>query len=56
MIAMAHLHVAYCAFTHGLVGKLTYFLCTLPKISDLLLSLLSSRNLFLLLLANPLVI
>ena len=35
-IAMAHPHVAYCAFTHGLVGKWTYFLRTLPNISDLL--------------------
>ena len=35
-IAMTHPHVAYCAFTHGLVGKWTYFLCTLPNISDLL--------------------
>ena len=32
MIAMAHPHVAYCAFTHGLVGKLTYFLRTLPVV------------------------
>ena len=33
-IAMTHPHVAYCAFTHGLVGKWTYFLRTLPNISD----------------------
>ena len=36
VIAMTHPHVAYCAFTHGLVGKWTYFLRTLPKISELL--------------------
>jgi len=29
-------HVAYCAFTHGLVGRWTYFLRTLPNISDFL--------------------
>ena len=33
---MTHPHVAYCTFTHGLVGKWTYFLRTLPNISDLL--------------------
>ena len=33
---MTHPYVAYCAFTHGLVGKWTYFLRTLPNISDLL--------------------
>ena len=35
-IAMSYPHVAYCAFTHGLVGKWTYFLNTLLNISDLL--------------------
>ena len=35
-IAKVQPHVAYCAFTHGLVGKWTYFLHTLPNISDLL--------------------
>ena len=35
-IAKVQSHVAYCAFTHGLVGKWTYFLLTLPNISDLL--------------------
>ena len=35
MIAKIHPHVAYCAaYTHGLVGKWTYF----PDISDLLCS------------------
>ena len=33
---MTHPHVAYYAFTHGLIGKWTYFLRTLPNISDLL--------------------
>ena len=35
-IGVTHPHVAYCAFIHGLVGKCTYFLRTLPNISDLL--------------------
>jgi len=35
-IAKVQPHVAYCAFTHGLVGRWTYFLCTLPNISDFL--------------------
>ena len=35
-IARVQPHVAYCAFTHGLIGKWTYFLCTVPGISDLL--------------------
>jgi len=39
VIAKIHPHVAYCAYTHGLVGKWTYFLRTLPDISDLLCSL-----------------
>jgi len=50
-IAKAQPHVAYRAFTHGLVGRWTYFLCTLPNISDFffgLLSLQSSRISFLL--------
>ena len=34
MIAKVQPHVAYCAFTHGLVGKWTYFLCTLPNVPD----------------------
>ena len=33
---MVQPHVAYCAFTHGLIGKWTYFLHTVPDISDLL--------------------
>jgi len=32
-IARVQPHAAYCAFTHG---KWTYFLCTIPYISDLL--------------------
>jgi len=35
-IARVQPHVAYCAFTHGLIGKWTYFLCTIPDVSDLL--------------------
>ena len=35
-IARVQPHVAYSAFTHGLIGKWTYFLCTVPEISDLL--------------------
>ena len=33
---MTHPHEAYCTFTHGLVGKWTYFLRMFPNISDLL--------------------
>ena len=29
-------HVAYYAFMHGLIGRWTYFLCTVPDVSDLL--------------------
>jgi len=29
-------HVAYCAFTHSLIGKWTYFPHTIPNVSDLL--------------------
>ena len=36
VIAKVQPHMAYCAFTHGLVGKWTYFLKTLPGISDFL--------------------
>ena len=36
VIAKAQPHAAYCAFTHGLVSKWTYFLRTLPRISDYL--------------------
>jgi len=36
VIAKIHPHVAYCAFTHGLVGKWTYFLQTIPGIYDFL--------------------
>jgi len=35
-IARVQPHAAYCAFTHGLIGKWTYFLHTIPDISDLL--------------------
>jgi len=42
VIAKIHPHVAYCIYTHGLVGKWTYFLRTLLDISDLLHSLEST--------------
>ena len=35
-IAKVQPYIAYCAFTHGLVGKWIYFLHTLLNISDLL--------------------
>ena len=35
-IARVQPHVAYYAFTHGLIGKWAYFLCTIPDVSDLL--------------------
>ena len=35
-IAKVHPHMAYCTYVHGLVNKLTYFLWTIPDISDLL--------------------
>ena len=39
VMAKIHPHVAYCAYTHGLVAKWTNFLRTLPDVSDLLCSL-----------------
>ena len=35
-IGKSHPHVAYCAYIHGLANKWTYFLRTIPNISDLL--------------------
>ena len=35
-IGKSHPHVAYCAYVHGLANKWTYFLRTIPNISDLL--------------------
>ena len=35
-IAKVHPHMAYCAYIHGLANKWTYFLWTIPDISDLL--------------------
>ena len=35
-IGKFHPHVAYCAYVHGLANKWTYFLRTIPNISDLL--------------------
>ena len=35
-IGKAHPHMAYCAYVHGLANKWTYFLRTIPNISDLL--------------------
>ena len=36
VIAKAQPHAAYCAFTHGLISRWTYFLRMLPRISDYL--------------------
>ena len=35
-IGKSHPHVAYCAYVHSLANKWTYFLRTIPNISDLL--------------------
>jgi len=35
-IARIQRHVAYCAVTRGLIGRWTYFLCTVPDVSDIL--------------------
>ena len=35
-IARFQRHVTYCAFTHGLIGKWTNFLRTIPDVSPLL--------------------
>ena len=35
-IGKSHPHVAYCVYIHGLANKWTYFLRTIPDISDLL--------------------
>ena len=40
-----HAHAAYCAFTHGLASKLTYFLRTIPETSDILQPLKEAINL-----------
>jgi len=45
-IAKTQPHAAYSAFTHGLASKWTYFLRTIPDISDLLLPLEEAINLF----------
>ena len=54
VIAKAQPHVAYCAFTHGLISKWTYFYERCPEFLTIfnLLKQLFLQNLFLLLLEN----
>ena len=35
-IAQSHPHSAYCALTHGLIGRWTYVMRTIPDIASLL--------------------
>ena len=44
-IARTQPHAAYSAFTHGLASKWTYFLRTIPEISDILQPLEEAINL-----------